>query len=65
MFYPSQKVEEKYRQVKADAHKKEAALVNEPKIKYEKKDLLTKNNPGPKLIEKKNTKAKTKSRKLM
>lgn len=65
MFYPSQKVEEKYRQVQADAPKKEAAVVNEPKIKYEKKDLLTKNKPGPKLIEKKNTKAKTKSRKLM
>ncbi len=65
LFYPMQKVEQKYGQAPADATKKEAAaLVNESGGKYEKKDLLTKNRPSNGLIPKKNAKAKTRSKKI-
>ncbi len=64
MFYPMQKVEQKYSLAPADAKKKEATLANEPKPTYEKKDLLTKQKPSNGLLPKKNNRAKSKSQKI-
>ena len=65
LFYPMQKVEQKYGQAPADAIKQEAAsMVNEPGVKYEKKDLLARNKPSNGLLEKKNTRSKSRSRKI-
>ena len=64
LFYPMQKVEQKYGQAPADEKRQEPSLVNEKAGKYEKKGLLEKNKPTNGLIEKKNTKAKSHSRKI-
>lgn len=65
LFYPMRKVEQKYGQAPVDANKLEtASVVNEPGVKYEKKNLLDKNKPSNGLLEKKITKGKSRSRKL-
>ena len=65
MFYPMHKVEQKYGQAPVDAKKQELeSVVNDQGVKYEKKNLLEKNKPSNGLIEKKNTKAKSRARKI-
>ncbi|MBY0481286.1 MAG: hypothetical protein K2Q21_08020 [Chitinophagaceae bacterium] len=67
LFYPMQKVEQKYRQAPADVKKLEtASVVNESgkEVKYEKKNLLEKNKPSNGLLPKKNAKSKSQSRKI-
>ena len=65
LFYPMQKVEQKYGQAPADAKKQEVeSTVNEPGVKYEKKNLLEKNKPSNGLIEKRQVKSKSRSRKI-
>jgi len=65
LFYPMQKVEQKYGQAPADTKKQEVeSIVNEPGEKYEKKNLLEKNKPSNGLIEKRHVKSKSRSRKI-
>ena len=52
LFYPMQKVEQKYGQAPADEKRQETSLVKEPGLKYEKKDLLGRNKPSNGLIKK-------------
>lgn len=65
LFYPMQKVEQKYGQAPADTKKQEVeSTVNEPGVKYEKKNLLEKNKPSNGLIEKRHVQSKSRSRKI-
>jgi hypothetical protein len=67
LFYPMQKVEQKYGQAPVDVRKQEtASVVNESGkvVKYEKKHLLEKNKTSNGLLPKKNAKSKSKSPKI-
>lgn len=65
MYYPAQKVEQKYGQAPTDTKKMEAQTVaSDTGVKYDKKDLLAKNRPSNGLLPKKNDKSKSKSRKI-
>ncbi|NCI51297.1 hypothetical protein GWC95_15320 [Sediminibacterium roseum] len=63
MFYPAQKVEQKYGQAPADAARQEAVL-NDSGVKYEKKNLLDKNKPSNGLLDKKPRNSQSRSRKI-
>ena len=63
LFYPMQKVEQKYGQAPVEAKKPEA-VVNDPGMKYEKKNLLKKDKPTNGLLPKKNAKQNKQSRKI-
>jgi len=52
LFYPMQKVEQKYGQAPVDAKRKETSMVYEPGVKYEKKNLLAKQKPSNGLLKK-------------
>ena len=52
MYYPMEKVAQKYGMAPADAAKLDAGVLNEPGVKYGKKDLLEKNKPSNGLIAK-------------
>ncbi len=64
MYYPMEKVAQKYGMAPADATKLEASQVNEPRVKYQKKDLLAKNKPSNGLIDKNPKKGVKKGQKL-
>ena len=65
LFYPMQKVEQKYGQAPVDAKKQEAvSVVNDPGVKYDKKDLLAKNKPSNGLLPKKNARSKSRAKKI-
>ena len=64
LFYPMQKVEQKYGQAPADAARKETAMVSEPGEKYDKKNLLGKDKPSNGLLDKKNSQSKSRSKKI-
>ncbi len=64
LFYPMQKVAEKFGQAPADARRQETAMVGEPGERYDKKNLLSKDKPSNGLIPKKNTSAKKTARKI-
>lgn len=65
LYYPSKKTEQKYGQAPVDAKRQEqSAVLNEPGMKYERKDLLAKKGQDNGLLEKKKTRAKSKSPKI-
>ncbi|MDE3251444.1 MAG: hypothetical protein KGO92_01480, partial [Bacteroidota bacterium] len=65
MYYPAQKVEQKYGQAPADTKKMETQTVaSDTGVKYDKKDLLDKNRPSNGLLPKKNEKSKSRSKKI-
>lgn len=63
LFYPMQKVAEKYGQAPADARRQETAMVGEPGEKYDKKNLLSKDKPANGLLTKKKVKPTVRAKK--
>jgi hypothetical protein len=66
MFYPMQKVEQRYGQAPVDAKKEVAeSVVNEAPAKFEKKDLLEKNKASNGLLPKKNARSQSRAKKII
>ena len=64
MYYPMEKVAQKYGMAPGDAARQNANVLNEPGVKYEKKDLLSKNKPSNGLIDKHPKKGVKKGQKI-